>query len=117
MLRSVTSLPLSMFENTRPALERQGDWLSSVAALIGREKRGRDLLQVVFEFLAARWTAQLAERLCFDLADALAGHHEFSPYLFERAAAAVFEPEPELQHLALARRQAVENVHHLLLEQ
>ena len=48
--------------------------------------------------------AQLAQRLRLDLADALAGDAELAADLLERAAAAVFEAEAQLQHLALARR-------------
>src|SRR4051794_30774455 len=75
------------------------------------------LLQVVAQLLRARGVTQLAQGLRFDLADALAGYVELAAYFLEGAAAAIFEAEAQLQHFALARRQAGEHVHDLLLEQ
>src|SRR5205085_7049377 len=49
------------------------------------------LLKIVAQLLRAARVAQLAERLRFDLTDALAGHAELAPDLFERALAVVVE--------------------------
>src|SRR5437879_13405346 len=69
-----------------------------------------ELLQVVAELLRARRVAQLAQRLGLDLADALAGDPEPLAHLFQRALAAVDQPEAQLQHAPLARRERVEDV-------
>ena len=53
--------------------------------------------------------AELAERLGFDLADALAGDREVLAHFLEGVLAAVGEPEAEAQHLFLAGRQRVEH--------
>ena len=63
---------------------------------------GAPLLQVVLELAAARGVAQLAQRLGFDLADALARHVELLAHLLERAGAAVLQAEAQLQHAPLA---------------
>src|SRR5437660_12144751 len=59
---------------------------------------------------------ELAQRLGLDLADALAGDGEVLADLLERVLAAVGEPEPEAQHLLLARRQRVQHPVGLLAE-
>src|SRR5438874_2305454 len=69
------------------------------AACDSRAGRGSErLLQVVLELAASGWVAQLAQRLGLDLADALTGDVEFLADLLERPGAAVFKPEPELEH-------------------
>src|SRR5690349_12252846 len=60
--------------------------------------------------------AELAQRLGFDLADALAGDREVLADLLERVLAAVADAEPHLDHLLLARRQRLEHRLGLLLE-
>ena len=60
---------------------------------------------------------ELAQRLCFDLADTLAGHLKFAAHLFQGAGAAVFKAEAQLQHHLLAGSEGREHVHELLLEQ
>ena len=60
--------------------------------------------------------AQLAERLRFDLANALARHLEGFADLFERAVAPIVEAVPQTQDLPLARSERVEHALHLILE-
>src|SRR5947199_8146369 len=60
---------------------------------------------------------QLAERLSFDLADALARDHELASNFFECSASPILEAKAEFKHLTLARREAIEDIHHLLFEQ
>src|SRR5262245_32827585 len=59
---------------------------------------------------------QLAERLRFDLADALARDSEALTYFLERVLAAVADAEPHLDHLLLARRQRLQHRLGLFLE-
>src|ERR1019366_296885 len=59
------------------------------------------LFQVVLELLAARRVAKLAQRLGFDLADALAGDAKALAHLFQRPLMTVDEPEAELEHPGL----------------
>src|SRR5206468_3198429 len=61
--------------------------------------------------------AELAECLCLDLADPLAGDVELAADLLEGARSAVLQPEPELEHPPLATRQRVEHRFDLLLEE
>src|SRR2546430_8436414 len=75
------------------------------------------LLQVVLELSAPRWVTQLAQRLRFDLSDALTSHVELAAHLFERAGAPVLETEPQLQHASLAAGQPFEDGLDLLLEE
>src|SRR6266446_6931337 len=70
------------------------------------------LLQVVAELLRARRVAQLAQRLGLDLADALTSHAEALAHLFQRPLVAVDQPETQLQHAPLPRRERVQNVLH-----
>src|SRR5207248_8387670 len=53
--------------------------------------------------------SKLAQRLRFDLADALAGDGEALTHLFERVLAAVADAEPHLDHLLFARRERLED--------
>src|SRR5262245_49505061 len=64
----------------------------------------------------ARRMAQLAERLGFDLPDALARDGEALADFLERVLAAVADAEPHLDHLFLARRERLEDRVGLLLE-
>src|SRR5690349_23520891 len=68
------------------------------------------------QLAAARRMAQLAQRLRFDLPDALAGDREALADFLERVLAAVADAEPHLDHLLLARRQRLEHRLGLLLE-
>src|SRR4051812_39078547 len=65
---------------------------------------------------AARWVAQLAQRLGLYLPDALAGDREALADLLERVLAAVADPEPHLDHFLFARRERLEDRLGLLLE-
>src|SRR5205814_6546547 len=105
---------------TGPAADRrvQGLGRGPSAACDSRAGRGSErLLQVVLELAAPGWVAQLAQRLGLDLADALTGDVEFLADLLERPGAAVFKPEPELEHPPLAAGQGIEDRLDLLLEQ
>src|SRR5262252_5408367 len=62
----------------------------------------------------ARRLAQLAERLCLDLADALARHAEDLADLLEGMIAGAADPEAHAQDALLARRQPVERLGHEL---
>src|SRR5438552_2763924 len=74
------------------------------------------LFDEIFQALASRRMAQLAQRLGLDLADPLAGHPELPADLLQRPGTAVIEPESQLQHLALARRERLQHVLQLLLQ-
>src|SRR5262245_48784515 len=73
-------------------------------------------LQEAAELFRSRRMAKLAQRLCFDLADALTGHGEILADLLERVLAAVREPEAQAEHLLLARRERVQHAVGLLPE-
>src|SRR5262249_16225716 len=60
--------------------------------------------------------AKLAQRLCLDLADPLAGDREALAALLERVVGLLADPEPEAQDLLLARGQRGEHLASLLLE-
>src|SRR5580704_4447418 len=81
-----------------------------------RELLCRPSLEKCPELAAARRMPELAQRLGFDLTDALAGDGEALADLFERVLAAVPNPEPHLDHLLFARRQRLEDGFGLLLE-
>src|SRR5262249_40019598 len=66
-------------------------------------------LQEGAQLAAARGVPQLAERLGFNLADALARYVELLTDLFQGVLAAVAEAEPHLDDLLLAR---AERLHH-----
>src|SRR5262249_44330793 len=68
------------------------------------------------QLAAARWVPQLAERLRFDLPDALAGDREALADFLQRVLAAVSNAEPHLDHLLLARRERFEDLIGLLFE-
>jgi len=59
---------------------------------------------------------QLAERLGFDLADALAGDIEILANLFKRVFAVDANTKAFTQHFFLARREGLQNFERLLLE-
>ena len=59
---------------------------------------------------------QLAERLGFDLPDALAGYGEVLADLFERVLAAVFQAEAHFDDLLFARRQGFQHLGGLLAQ-
>ena len=61
------------------------------------------------ELVRARRVAQLAQRLDFDLADALAGDGERLADFLERVLAAVLQPEAHLDDLFLARGQRLQH--------
>src|SRR2546423_3747104 len=82
--------------------------LSLTLSHVGRGKP--PLLQVVPQLFRAGGVAELAQRLRLDLADPFAGHPEPLPHLFQRPLVPVDQPEPQLQHAPLARRQSVEHV-------
>src|SRR5579859_4912947 len=52
--------------------------------------------------------AELLQRGCFDLADALAREVERLAHLFEGVTGAAVHPEPQTQQLLLPRRQQIE---------
>src|SRR5262250_422299 len=68
------------------------------------------------QLAAARWMAQLAQRLGFDLPDALARDGEALADFLERVLAAVADAEPHLDDLLLARRERLEHRLGLFLE-
>src|SRR5271166_1230842 len=73
-------------------------------------------LPVVFERFAAARMAQLAQRLGFDLTDALARHAELLADLFKGALVAIFQAEAQHEHFALALGEVLQDVAHLLFE-
>src|SRR5580698_7431847 len=68
------------------------------------------------ELAAARRMPELAQRLGFNLTDALAGDGKALADLLERVLAAIPDTEPHLDHLLFARRQCLEDRLGLLLE-
>eukprot|EP00976_Prorocentrum_cordatum_P093764 1189529-Prorocentrum_minimum.AAC.4 len=78
---------------------------------------GLRILEVVLEHPVAGRLPELAQRLGLDLPDALACDAEDVANLLQRAHAAVIQPVAQAQHVALARRQRVEHVLQVLLEE
>ena len=74
-------------------------------------------VQEVLELLAAAGVTELAQRLSFNLADALARDVELLADLFERAGTAVLDAEAQLQDFLLTRGEGGEHVDELLLQQ
>ncbi len=68
------------------------------------------------QLAAAAGVAQLAQRLGFDLADALARDLEALAYFFQRVLGAVFEAETHLDDTLFARGEGAENLRGVLLE-
>src|SRR5215208_919405 len=62
-------------------------------------------IEEVAQFARAARVLQLAERLCLDLTDALAGHRELLPDLFERVVGIRADAEAHAQDALLARSQ------------
>ena len=91
-----------------------GDGFSRSCAVVYR--RQAPLFEVVAETPAAAGVAQLAERLGFNLANALARHLESLADLFQRAIVPVVEAIPQTQHLPLARGERVEHTFYLILK-
>src|SRR2546427_4774239 len=86
-----------------------------VATLLAMTNQSQ-LFDEIFQALASRRMAQLAQRLGLDLADPLAGHPELPADFLQRPGTAIIEPEAQLQHLALTRRQRLQHVLQLLLQ-
>lgn len=74
-------------------------------------------IQKILELFAAARVAQLSQCFRLNLADALAGDVKFLADLLKGAGAPVNDAEAKLKHLFLPRRQGVEHLHELLLEQ
>src|SRR3990172_1027260 len=66
--------------------------------------------------LASAGVAQLAERLCLDLADALPGHLEVLPHFLQRVVRLLADAEPHTEDTLLPRGQGPEDLLHLLGE-
>src|SRR5262249_37568025 len=66
---------------------------------------GSSRLEEAPQLLRARRVPEFPERLGLDLPDALPGDREVLAHLFQRARAAVGEPEAEPENLLLARRE------------
>ena len=60
--------------------------------------------------------AELAQRLCLDLADTLTRDVEDLAHFLKRSGSAVLETEAELQHLFLSGRQRGEHLAELLAQ-
>src|SRR5262249_7027420 len=101
----------------RPPLERG----PSLLLRLGRARRNSRLtsrhLREVGQPTAALRLAQLPQAATLDLADALAGDAEVTGHLVQRPGVAVPQPEAQLDHLAVARRQRPQHLAHPLLEQ
>src|SRR5262245_9815233 len=82
----------------------------------GRHDNTGSGLEEAPELLGTRRMAEFAQRLRFDLADALSRDGKILADLLEGVLAAVGQPEAESQHLLLARRQRVEHLVGLLAE-
>ena len=79
--------------------------------------RNARLFKKVFQALAAAGMAELTQGLGLNLADALARDVELLADLFQRSGLAVVQAIAQAEHLGLARRQRIQYVHKLLLEQ
>src|SRR5207248_3030603 len=91
--------------------------ISCSSASLGWLATSRPLFHVeLFEPLGPRRVAQAAQRLCLDLADALAGDAELLAHLLERHRPAVVEPEAEPDDLVLALGQRGQYLADLLLQ-
>jgi len=66
--------------------------------------------------MAAARMAELAQRLGFDLPDALARHGEVLPHFFERMLAAVLQAEAHLDDLLFARAEGLQYLGRLLTQ-
>ena len=75
------------------------------------------LVEKILQLLASAGVPELAQRLGFYLANALAGDAEALAYLFQSVRAAVLQPEAIVQHFALALGEGVEHLLDLLVEQ
>src|SRR5271156_1704684 len=84
------------------------------------ESRGigslRSALDERLQLLRARRMTQLAERLRFDLADALARHFEVLADFLERVVALLADTEAHAEDLLLARRERLQHLPRLLGE-
>ena len=69
----------------------------------------------ITQLMTSARVAQLAERLCLDLADSLAGDAEVLSDLFQRAGPAVVKSEAQTEHLFFPRSQRVKHFLELLL--
>ena len=69
-----------------------------------------------FELARPRRMTQLAQRLGFNLPDALARYLEALAHFFERMLGAVFEAEAHLDDALLARRERAQNLRCVLLQ-
>ena len=78
--------------------------------------RSVSLVEIVPELAAARRVPELAQGFALDLADAFAGHSEFTSHLLEGAAAPVVQAEAQFDDLALAPREGGEDVLELLAQ-
>src|SRR5216683_145520 len=76
----------------------------------------RELLHVIAKFLRARGVAEFVQGPDLDLTDTLAGERESLAHLLQRALMTVVEPEAQLDHATLPRRERVEHVLHLGVE-
>src|SRR5215218_6509774 len=72
---------------------------------IYRPADNRSGIEKAAQFARAARVLQLAQRLGLDLTDALAGHRELLPDLFERVVGVRADAEPHAQHSLLARSQ------------
>src|SRR6476646_5190480 len=72
---------------------------------IYRPADNRSGVEEAAQFARAARVLELAQRLRLDLADALAGHRELLPDLFERVIGVHADAEAHSQHPLLARRQ------------
>src|SRR5215216_2173885 len=75
-----------------------------------------ETLDKAFQFFAAARMTQLAERLRFDLPDALASHFEVLADFFQRMIRALADPKALAQDLFLARRERAERIIDLPLQ-
>src|SRR6188768_3523609 len=98
--------PKATIQGTRQKGEGRKEILPFPFCLLPLTTRAlRASLEKRAELPRPRRVAELAQRLGFDLADALAGDGEVLADLLERVLAAVANAEAHLDHLLLARRE------------
>src|SRR5947209_3797466 len=86
---------------------------------LGRKRRNGPSFHVreLGEALAPQRLTQLQQAARLDLADALARDAVGAGHLFQRLRVAVLQPEAQLDHLALARRQRPQHLADALAQQ
>src|SRR6185503_16728587 len=90
--------------------------IAHAARVTARPQPKRSALVEAAQMTRTREVPELAERLRFDLANALSSHAEPCPDLLERMIGPLADPEPQPQHLLLARCQRRQHAARLIAQ-